>query len=123
MDTKKKVLAICGSTRKTSANLQIIRFIAGMAGNAFEMDIYESLAQLPHFNPDMDRENEDVPHEVKIFRNKIAEADGVLICTPEYVFQFAGKFEKRHRVDRINHFVFRKAGGVDHCIRVGAKSP
>jgi chromate reductase len=93
MDTKKKVLAICGSTRKTSANLQIIRFIAGMAGNAFEMDIYESLAQLPHFNPDMDRENEDVPPEVKRFRNKIAEADGVLICTPEYVFSLPGSLK------------------------------
>nr|WP_281282472.1 NADPH-dependent FMN reductase [Flavobacterium daemonense] len=52
------------------------------------MEIFEKLDQLPHFNPDLD--NENVPKSVTEFRNKIAQADGVLICTPEYVFSLPG---------------------------------
>jgi chromate reductase len=87
-DTKKKVLAICGSTRQQSANLQLLQSIARLSAEQLELTIYDDIAQLPHFNPDLD--NDTVPTVVKEMREKISAADGVLICTPEYVFSLPG---------------------------------
>lgn len=39
---------------------------------------------LPHFNPEESIEN--TPESVLTFRDKIEKADGVIICTPEYIF-------------------------------------
>lgn len=73
--TKPKVLAICGSIRRQSTNLQIINAITQLAANTFEVEIYQHLAELPHFNPDLDKD--EVPELVQAFRNQIGAADGV----------------------------------------------
>lgn len=85
---KKKVFAICGSTRSRSANLTILQYIGKIAKDKFEIEIYNGLADLPHFNPDLDLET--APEIVEQFRSKIKFADGVIICTPEYVFSLPG---------------------------------
>lgn len=84
----KKILAICGSTRQVSANAQLINAIEAMAGNAWELTSYTRLTELPFFNQDVtDEETAEAVHE---FRKAVVEADGVLICTPEYVFSLPG---------------------------------
>lgn len=88
---KIKILAITGSTRKNSSNYKILKYIAENIKPEFEVDIFENLADIPHFNPDLDTENP--PEEVKLFRNKIIKADGVIICTPEYVFSLPGSLK------------------------------
>ncbi|RYJ38429.1 NADPH-dependent FMN reductase [Flavobacterium anhuiense] len=55
------------------------------------MEIFEDLERLPHFNPDLDTDNP--PQEIISFRNKIISADGVIICTPEYVFSLPGSLK------------------------------
>lgn len=84
----KKILAICGSTRQGSANLQIITVLEAMAGTAWELTLYTGLTELPYFSQDI-TEAEVLP-SVKAFRDAIAAADAVLICTPEYVFSLPG---------------------------------
>jgi chromate reductase len=88
---KTKILAIVGSTRKNSSNYKILEFISENIKPEFEVNIFEDLADIPHFNPDLDTENP--PEKVKFFRNKITEADGVIICTPEYVFSLPGSLK------------------------------
>ncbi|WP_426486009.1 NADPH-dependent FMN reductase [Flavobacterium sp. 2] len=85
---KIKIFAINGSTRKNSSNFKILKHISENIKEEFEVEIFEELDQLPHFNPDLDQET--LPEKVIQFRNKIAQADGVLICTPEYVFSLPG---------------------------------
>jgi chromate reductase len=89
---KRKVFAISGSTRKDSANLQIIKAIAAMTNEKWQIEIFNDLALLPQFNPDIDKEGA-LPQIINEFRNKIQEADGVLICTPEYVFSLPGSLK------------------------------
>ncbi len=84
----KKILAICGSTRQVSANLQIIKALEAIAGANWELNLYTNLTELPYFNQDMTEEQ--TPPSVTGFRKAIAAADGVLICTPEYVFSLPG---------------------------------
>ena len=85
---KIKILAISGSTRKTSSNLNLIKAIAGLTADIFTITIFEGLSDLPHFNPDLD--NENLPQQVAAFRRQLREADGILICTPEYAMGVPG---------------------------------
>jgi chromate reductase len=84
----KNILAISGSLRTRSANLTILENIKKIFADRINIEIYKDLARLPQFNPDLD--NETPPDEVLNLRRKIREADGVLICTPEYVFSVPG---------------------------------
>jgi NAD(P)H-dependent FMN reductase len=86
--SKKKIVAICGSIRLHSANLSIIQYVANFLSDEVELEIYSELAVLPHFNPDLDKDTG--PEIVETLRDKIRNADGVLICTPEYVFSLPG---------------------------------
>lgn len=86
--SKKKILAICGSTRAQSANLSIIHYVGKLLAEEVELEIYNELSLLPHFNPDLDKEN--APGIIEVLRSKIKDAEGVLICTPEYVFSLPG---------------------------------
>lgn len=90
-DKKKKIFAISGSTRRNSSNFKILKFISEHINDQFEVEIFEDLEGIPHFNPDLD--NENPPEIVTFFRNKIAAAAGVLICTPEYVFSLPGSLK------------------------------
>ena len=91
--TKRKphILAIPGSPRKRSSNLSILKGIKEKYASEAGFDIFEGLGELPHFNPDMD--NENLPTAVKSFREKIEAADGVLFCSPEYVFSLPGSLK------------------------------
>ena len=88
---RKKIVAISGSTRTNSTNESLLKVIANLYGEKLDVQIYNGLAELPHFNPDLD--NETVPLNVKAFRDLIEKADGVIICTPEYVFSLPGSLK------------------------------
>lgn len=86
--TYKKIFAICGSTRTNSVNLSFIKAIRNILVGKFEVEIYENLVQIPHFNPDID--NDHPPLQVVDFRDRIRASEGVLICTPEYAMGVPG---------------------------------
>lgn len=86
-----KILAITGSTRKNSSNFKILKYISAHLKPDFEVEIFEDLDRIPHFNPDLDTENP--PEEITVMRNKIDSADGIIICTPEYVFSLPGSLK------------------------------
>lgn len=85
-----KILAICGSTRSQSTNHAILQMMAEKYSEQAEITLYPSISGLPHFNPDLDQDQDQPPPVVKAFRTAIEAADGVLICTPEYVFSLPG---------------------------------
>lgn len=81
-------MAICGSTRKNSVNSRLLFTLKDLFSEKFDIRIYERLAELPFFNPDLEESN--LPEAVSQFRDEIEKTDGVLICTPEYVFSIPG---------------------------------
>ena len=81
----KNILAISGSIRTASTSERILRFIARHYQEQLAVAVYDSLAHLPYFSPDT-----ATPPVVTDFLEKINRADGVLICTPEYVFSLPG---------------------------------
>lgn len=88
MSRIKSIIAISGSTRKASVNLNLIHAIQALTRGSLSISIFGGLAELPHFNPDLD--NDDPPSMVAEFRNKLRGADGILICTPEYAMGVPG---------------------------------
>jgi len=78
------ILAISGSLRKSSSNGAIINAIAAMAPANVKVTLYDGLGNLPHFDPGLDTENP--PAVVVDLREQLKQADGILICTPEYAF-------------------------------------
>jgi len=85
-----KIIAICGSLRARSSNLALLRAAAKIAA---EVQIYDGLATLPHFNPDDDVEGATPPPEVASLRALLASADGILISTPEYAHGLPGSLK------------------------------
>lgn len=86
----KKIFAISGSTRAQSSNLKLLRAVAEMM-EGYDVEIFEGLSEIPHFNPDLDYD--PAPEAVALLRQKITEANAVLICTPEYVFSLPGSLK------------------------------
>ncbi len=76
------IFALCGSASEASANEKLLQFLA--QNPDWNVEIYTSLKALPHFDPELSTQNP--PAEIIAFRRKIEEADGIIICTPEYVF-------------------------------------
>lgn len=88
MVSRKKILALCGSTRAQSSNLHLLQAIGELYRDRLEITLFAELAQLPHFNPDLDT---DVPPAgITAFRRQVKEAEGILICTPEYAMGVPG---------------------------------
>jgi len=84
MSSKKNIFIINGSAGKNSANEKLIENIADLSKDFFSVTIFNSLKTLPHFDTELSIEN--TPAQILEFRKNIEIADGVLICTPEYIF-------------------------------------
>lgn len=78
------IVTISGSLRPQSSNSAILKAITQFAPGNIHFINYTGLADLPHFNPDIDVE--PMPPAVTAFRQLLNKADGVIICTPEYAF-------------------------------------
>lgn len=84
MTEKKNILAIIGSASKHSANEKLMYNFADLAKDFFNLTVFKDLRSLPHFDAELSTGNP--PKEIIDFRKTIENADGIIICTPEYVF-------------------------------------
>lgn len=56
-------------------------------------EFFRGIADLPHFNPDIDREEDVPPLAVAAWRAAIRDADGIVISCPEYAHGLPGSFK------------------------------
>lgn len=76
-----RILAISGSLRQGSYNTALLRAAAELLPPGVAVDFYDHLEEVPAFNEDRVDER---PEAVERLWDAVAEADGVLISTPEY---------------------------------------
>jgi chromate reductase len=79
--TEMTIVGIAGSLRRASFNRGLIRAAAANAPLGIEIRVL-SLEGLPLFNQDLEDAGE--PPEVVTLKRTIAEADAMLVATPEY---------------------------------------
>ncbi len=84
MRDKKNIFVINGSASRNSSNEKLIDNFARLTKDIFCLTIFNYLKTLPHFDPELSTDK--TPNVILEFRDNIKNADGILICTPEYVF-------------------------------------
>jgi len=82
-----KILAVSGSLRSKSYNRGLVRAALELTPQELEIEIFD-LSPIPLYNGDV--EARGFPEAVEEFRQKINQADGILIATPEYNFSISG---------------------------------
>ncbi len=85
--TMTKILALSGSLRAASINSALLRAAARLAPPGVSVTVFAGLGELPLFNPDFE---DCLPNIVTNFRTKVAEADALLIASPEYAHGVTG---------------------------------
>ncbi|PFN76000.1 NADPH-dependent FMN reductase [Bacillus sp. AFS076308] len=96
-----KIVALVGSLRKDSYNKQLAYTIQERFANKFDLEVLD-LGVLPHYNQDEELNPAD---SVLEFKQKVKEADGVIIITPEYNWSIPGVLKNAldwlSRVDKV----------------------
>jgi chromate reductase, NAD(P)H dehydrogenase (quinone) len=75
-----KIAIIVGSLREGSINRKVARSICALRDDNLDCSMIE-IGDLPLYNQDLDS---NPPQQWLRFRQQVAEADGVLFCSPEY---------------------------------------
>lgn len=82
-----EILALSGSLRSASINSALLRAAARLAPPQIAVTVFSGLGALPLFNPDHDTHP---PSAVAELRSRVAEADALLIASPEYAHGITG---------------------------------
>lgn len=95
MDEKKsqkkiKILGIAGSLRKDSYNRALLRAAIELAPDEMEIKIFDNeiFSAIPLYNEDI--RIQAVPQPVRILKQEIQQADGLIFAIPEYNFSVSG---------------------------------
>src|SRR5688572_19702079 len=83
-----KLLAITGALRKDSYNTQLLKAVKELAPADMEIEIV-TLHGVPLYDGD-EEDKHGVPASVTALKEKVKQADGVIISTPEYNFSVPG---------------------------------
>jgi NAD(P)H-dependent FMN reductase len=83
-----KVLALVGSLRAASVNRQIAQLAAEVAPEGVTVTLFDGIGDLPFYNEEIDDSTNDAvehaPAPVEALRAAAADANAVLVVTPEY---------------------------------------
>ncbi len=82
-----RILGLSGSLRRESHNSRLLRAAGTLLPEDAELVVFDRLGEIPLFNED---EEHTPPASVVALKQAIAEADGVLISTPEYNHSIPG---------------------------------
>lgn len=86
-----KVLAISGSLRRDSYNTKLLRVAEELFPSVVEMELWDRLKAVPPYDEEDDVQ--PAPPAVAALRAAIAEADAILIATPEYNSSVPGQLK------------------------------
>jgi chromate reductase len=79
-----RILVIAGSLRAGSYNAALARAARSLAPDGVDVELYEDVGDIPPYDQDVDQEGVDTPAAVADFRQRIDDADALLVVTPEY---------------------------------------
>ncbi len=86
-----RVLAISGSLRRASHNTRLLRVAAQAVPPPAKLELFEGLKDVPPY--DADDDIDPAPEAVRRLRQAVAEADALLIATPEYNSSLPGQLK------------------------------
>jgi NAD(P)H-dependent FMN reductase len=78
-----RILTLVGSLRSGSHNRRLAEAAVQIAPEHVELGVYDGLGSIPFYNEDIDNEG-TVPAEAVKLREAAAQADALLLVSPEY---------------------------------------
>ena len=75
------VIGISGALRKASYNASLLRAAVELAPSGLSI-VTHSIRDVPLYDGDL--EAEGIPESVRVLKDRLADADGLLLVTPEY---------------------------------------
>lgn len=84
------IFALSGSLRAASSNSALVRFFRDSAPESCSVDVFQGLAELPHFNPD---------HDVSEYAcvvdliTRVRQSTAFVVSTPEYAHGLPGSLK------------------------------
>jgi len=87
----KRVLCMCGSLRRVSANRAALEAARELAPRSLRLNLYDNARRLPPFDPDV--EADPLPQAVRELREAVGHVDALLIACPEYAHGIPGAFK------------------------------
>lgn len=85
-----KILGLSGSLRAGSHNSKLLRAASGLLPPGAELIVFEGLKAIPPFDEDDEHTR---PAAVQALWDAIADADAVLVATPEYNHSIPGQLK------------------------------
>ncbi|MGB0368601.1 MAG: NADPH-dependent FMN reductase [Flavobacteriales bacterium] len=79
----KSIVAISGSANSESSNTDFLKAVSQTFASAYSITVVDDLGSLPLFTPQLQASG--TPENVLKLRMKLANADAVIISTPEYI--------------------------------------
>jgi chromate reductase len=86
-----KVLGISGSLRRDSYNTKLLRSAEELLPTGVELELYQGLKAVPPYDEEDDVQ--PTPAAVAALRRAVADADAILIATPEYNSSIPGQLK------------------------------
>ena len=112
-----RVLVLSGSLRAGSYNTALARAAVALAPDGVELELFDDLGRLPHYDQDLDQPDVREPEAVAELRARIDSADAILVVTPEYNGSTTGVLKNaldwasaRHRGSRLRNKTVAIAG-------------
>jgi chromate reductase len=103
------IIGVCGSLRRGSFNLMLLRAAAELVPPGTSLEI-APIRDIPLYDGDLEAE-EGIPPAVQQLKDRIASADGLLIVTPEYNNSMPGVL--KNAIDWLS----RPAGDIPRVFR------
>src|ERR1700760_3663222 len=85
-----RLLLVSGSLQRVATNRALLVVATQCATDVARVSLSEHIGTLPHFNPDI---TDDDQPAVTDWSNAIADADAVLIASPEYAHSLPGSLK------------------------------
>jgi len=86
-----RILGLSGSLRRDSHNTRLLQGIRALLPSGVELELFTELSAIPPYSED--DEQSGVPSAVAALKAAIAEADAVLVATPEYNASLPGQLK------------------------------
>jgi chromate reductase, NAD(P)H dehydrogenase (quinone) len=82
-----RLLGISGSLRRASNSTAVLHSLSGLLDGRAQFEVL-TLHDVPPYNADL--EGEALPDGVRRLKQAIADADGLVVCSPEYNYGIPG---------------------------------
>jgi chromate reductase len=113
-----KVIGLCGSLRANSYNRMALKLAGSLLPEGVQFDIVE-WRDVPPFDSDVMAAG--IPASVSTLAERIRQADGVIIATPEYNFTLPGMF--KNAIDWVSRLDNQPFAGKPTAILSAAGGP